>query len=133
MRKVISFLLEELDLVTDEVSFHFVTEGAIRELHKRFFNDATPTDCITLPLDSPSAKRMGYHVMGEAFICPKTALFYAKKEQIEPETEVYRYIIHCLLHFMGYTDAAPKKKAQMKRKEGACLKKLLFALKQNPF
>lgn len=125
MRKVISFLLKELKVSTNEVSFYFVTERKICKLHKDFFNDPTSTDCITFPLDAPHENSNSFHVLGEAFICPLTALNYAKLHGIDPHEELYRYIIHCILHLIGFTDIDPKERAKMKRKEAACLKKLI--------
>jgi probable rRNA maturation factor len=124
MRKAISFLLKDLQIATHEVIFHFVTDAKICELHKDFFNDPTSTDCITFPLDPPGDTPLGEHVLGEAFVCPKTALSYAKKHQIDPHVELYRYVVHCLLHLIGYDDIDPADRIKMKRKERSCLKKL---------
>lgn len=122
-------MLKDLKIATDEVSFYFVSETAICKLHQDFFNDPSSTDCITLPIDSTEKKEGDYHVLGEAFICPKTAIVYAKKHQIDPYEEVYRYVIHCLLHLIGYTDTSRKERARMKRKESACLKKVVHTIK----
>jgi probable rRNA maturation factor len=119
-------LLEELHIQTDELHFHFVTDKALRQLHATFFNDPSSTDCITFPLD-PVGETLPYHALGEAFICPKTALLYAKQHKIDPYEELYRYIVHCLLHLMGYEDTEPAARSKMKKKEGSCLKKLLQA------
>lgn len=125
MRKAISFLLQELKVSTDEVSFHFVTQRKICELHKEFFDDPTPTDCITFPLDAPDDGSSDFHILGEAFICPKTAILYGKSHHIDPHKEIYRYVVHCLLHLIGYTDIDPQERAKMKRKESSCLKKII--------
>lgn len=127
VKKVVSFLLKDLKISTNEVIFHFVSERKICLLHKEFFNDPSPTDCITFPLDSPSNKDAPHHILGEAFICPKTAVNYAKVIGIDPHDEIYRYLTHCILHLIGYTDTQPIEKAKMKRKERACLKKLAKA------
>ncbi|MBS0604074.1 MAG: rRNA maturation RNase YbeY [Verrucomicrobia bacterium] len=124
MRKVISFLLQELKISTDEIIIHFVSDAKLCSLHKEFFNDPTSTDCITFPLDPPQDKKNSYHVIGEAFVCPRTALLYAKKHGIDPYEELCRYVAHCLLHMIGYDDIAPGERAKMKRKEKICLKKL---------
>ncbi len=109
-------MLKLLKISTQELIIHFVTEKKICEIHKKFFNDPTPTDCITFPIDS--------HTLGEVFICPKTAKIYAKEHRIHPQEELHRYIIHCLLHLIGYDDIQPQERAKMRRKENACLKKL---------
>ncbi|MES2121524.1 MAG: rRNA maturation RNase YbeY [Chlamydiota bacterium] len=120
----VSFLLEKLGVSTDEIIIHFTTEKKISQIHADFFNDPTSTDCITFPIDLPEKKVGMHHVLGECFICPKVALAYASKYKIPPLHEVLRYVIHCLLHLIGYDDLTPKERTQMKRKERQCLKML---------
>jgi probable rRNA maturation factor len=120
VRKVVAFLLVALKIQAYEVIFHFVTEEAICKIHKNFFNDPTPTDCITFPLDPPGP----HSILGEAFVCPKTALNYATENGIDPYEELYRYVIHCLLHLIGYDDITPSDRIKMKRKEKCSLDRL---------
>lgn len=123
IRKAVSQLLEHLAVSTDSVIVHFTTEKKITQLHADFFNDPTSTDCITFPIDpiEKKAKRTAPHVLGECFVCPKVALRYAKKHKISPLNEIMRYVIHCLLHLVGYDDLTPKERSKMKRKEKECL------------
>jgi probable rRNA maturation factor len=123
LRKAISFLLQNLKISTHEVIFHFVTESTICQIHEEFFQDPSPTDCITFPIDPPELKKP-LHILGEAFICPKVALEYAQEHRLPPEQELMRYVVHCLLHLIGYTDTRTKERNKMKRKERLCLKKL---------
>ena len=125
MKKGVLFLLKELDVTTDEIALYFVTEQRIAKVHEEFFDDPSVTDCITFPLDPPGQQAGPSHILGEAFICPKTALKVAKRLGNCPHEELYRYVIHCLLHLIGYTDTALKERAKMKRKERECLKKLM--------
>ncbi len=124
VRKVVSFLFNALKISTDEIIIHFVSEAKICRLHKDYFNDPSSTDCITFPLDSPLHQKKTDRILGEAFICPKTALTYAKRLRIDPYEELYRYLVHCILHMIGYDDIHPNERAKMKRKERTCLKKL---------
>ena len=125
MRKAVSYLLKELKISTQEVIFHLVTEKQISLIHEDFFNDPSPTDCISFPIDAVEEGTTAHHLLGEAFICPKTALDYAKRHRLDPKTELYRYVVHCILHLIGYDDLQADERAKMKRKETACLKKLL--------
>ncbi|MBS0620451.1 MAG: rRNA maturation RNase YbeY [Verrucomicrobia bacterium] len=124
IKRAVSFLLTLLRIKTDEVILHFVTEKKICALHAEFFNDPTPTDCITFPFESSGPHK----VLGEAFICPKVALSYARARDLSPYEELYRYIIHTLLHLIGFDDLTLKERQKMRRKETACLKKLLAFL-----
>ncbi|MCL6755577.1 MAG: rRNA maturation RNase YbeY [Candidatus Rhabdochlamydia oedothoracis] len=119
---MVFFLFELLQIKTDEISIQFVSEKRISQLHALFFQNPAPTDCITFPIDSIPYKRNGYHLLGEIFICPKMAKQYAKKYQINPFEELCRYVVHGILHLIGFEDEKPDLRAQMKRKENACLK-----------
>lgn len=106
--------LKYLKVNCDEVHINFVSETAICKLHKDFFNDPSPTDCITLPIDNDES--FGYLLLGEVFICPKAALSYP-----DPLIETTRYLIHTLLHLVGYEDADAQGRSLMRRKERALL------------
>lgn len=112
-------LLSFLKLSIDEVSFQFVTEKKICELHAEFFEDPSPTDCITFPVDDPNTS--GYRLLGEVFVCPKTAKIYASSHGIDVYEELTLYVIHGLLHLIGYDDLHPNLKKKMRAKEKACL------------
>src|SRR5690606_21519279 len=86
----------------DEVSIQFVDTQMICDLHHRFFNDPTVTDCISFPIDQDGDT--GYRVLGEVFVCPKTGIDYAQEHLKNPYEEISLYIIHGLLHLMGYDD-----------------------------
>lgn len=101
----------------DEVTIYFVDTPTICELHERFFNDPTPTDCITFPLDQEEDEDFPYRILGEVFVCPETALKYAEKNQVDPLEETSLYIIHGLLHLMGYDDIEPDDILEMRQAE----------------
>jgi probable rRNA maturation factor len=88
--------------VCDEVSVCFVDTSTICTLHQDFFDDPSPTDCISFPLDEEPD--LTYRLLGEIFVCPKTALDYAAEHQLNPYEETTLYIIHGLLHLIGYDD-----------------------------
>ncbi|MGA8164096.1 MAG: rRNA maturation RNase YbeY [Waddliaceae bacterium] len=106
----------------DEVAVHFVGIQQISSLHQRFFNDASPTDCLSFPIDSPNEE--GYCVLGDAFICPKVALEYANENHEDPYEEITRYLVHSLLHLLGYDDQGPRE-AEMRRAEDRYMKQLM--------
>ena len=50
----------------DEVNIYFVDTQAISQLHKDFFNDPSPTDCIYFPIDD-TIGLIPYRLLGEVF------------------------------------------------------------------
>jgi probable rRNA maturation factor len=117
IKEVLSFL----NVNCKEISIYFTTEEEISKLHDEFFQDPTPTDCISFPLDDEH--------LGEVFVCPSVALDYAKKHDILPIQEVVLYVIHGILHLIGYDDMDPKSKKIMRAQEKKCMNHIQFMIK----
>lgn len=110
-------ILEKEKIESDEVILNFVDKKKIKKLHLKFFNNPEPTDCITIPIDKPKDKKSGYHILGEAFICPDVALENAKRFKTSIFYELNLYIIHTILHLIGYDDIKEKDIVLMRKKE----------------
>lgn len=122
VRSIVKAFLALEEKKYDEVSLYFVDTETICALHDRFFDDPSSTDCISFPIDSPEAE--GYRVMGDIFICPQTALDYAQKQGLDPYEEISLYIIHGLLHLIGYDDIKEKDRSAMRAAESKHMKNL---------
>lgn len=124
VESVVSFLIEANDLSCEEMIVHFVGKRKIAALHAEFFDDPTPTDCITFPIDSPEDPSC--KVLGELFICPQVAKEFAEEHGIPVYEELTLYLVHGFLHLLGYDDLTPderkKMRAQEKRWMGALAK-----------
>lgn len=96
----------------EEVNVYFVETETICELHEQFFQDPSPTDCISFPLDDEESP---YRILGEVFVCPATAIAYAAQHQVDCLEETILYLVHGLLHLMGYDDLTQKDRIQMTR------------------
>lgn len=116
VRKLVQSLLEYLEIDCEEIAIYFVSEQKICALHDRFFNDPSPTDCISFPVDEQT--------LGEIFVCPKTAVDYASKKGLDPYEEAALYIIHGILHLIGYDDLEAKERRTMRKKEKSCMRHL---------
>ena len=106
MKRVVTFVLDQCLTSCDEIGLYFVTKKQIGQLHAQFFQDPTPTDCITFPLDQD--------FLGEIFVCPKVAQEY---DPYHPHLEATLYIIHGILHLLGFNDIEQKERDKMKRKQ----------------
>jgi probable rRNA maturation factor len=98
----------------DEVSVYFVNTKTISSLHKQFFGDSSTTDTISFPLDLD--KDENYRILGEVFVCPKTGVDYASEYQSDAYFEITLYLVHGLLHLLGYDDLG-KKEIEMRHAE----------------
>lgn len=121
MEKMVALFLREYDVRCREVIIHFVDKKTISKLHKDVFDDPSPTDCISFPIDGPHDSAEG-SILGEVFVCPTVALEYVKKRGGDPDREIALYLFHGLLHLIGYDDTSPKERQEMRRQEKRCLK-----------
>lgn len=110
VKSLVEALLSKLQ-AKGEVTVHLVSKKKITQLHKVYFNDPTPTDCITLPIRTPE-------ILGDVFVCPEAAI---ECNPEDPYIETTLYIVHSILHLLGYDDIASKDRALMRKKEKECL------------
>ncbi|MBQ3239970.1 MAG: rRNA maturation RNase YbeY [Akkermansia sp.] len=83
-------VLSELPLV--EISV--VDDDTIARVHGEFLHDPTPTDAITFPY-------------GEILVSCDTAETYAQSHGLSAQEELFRYMVHGLVHLHGYLDYEP--------------------------
>ncbi len=113
------FVIQYMGVRCDELSFHFVTDEELCQLHAEFFNDPSKTDCITFPIDSHEDE--GYIMLGEVFISPQAAVDYANEHNSNPYDELTLYIIHGILHLLGYDDIEETDRLLMHSKQDEIL------------
>ncbi len=111
----VHYMLKFYRRTAQELSFHFVACSEMTQLHRKYFNDDAPTDCIGFPI------ALGASLLGDIFICPSTAISYAKEHDLDPHNEVMRYIVHALLHFFGFEDLTDRAAAAMRFQEDLTL------------
>jgi len=93
-----------------EIGLYFVGKKKITALHSEFFDDPTPTDCITFPYHDPK-------FLGEIFVCPQVASEYVDKQGGKLYEEITLYVVHGFCHLLGYDDFAIEDRKKMRRAE----------------
>lgn len=118
-KKKVKAIVEEIFVLKNisftELIIHFVTQEEISRIHKDFFNDPTPTDCITFPIREKN-------LLGEVFICPLAAIEYSPED---PYKETTLYLVHTILHLIGYNDIDPKEEIEMRKGENEIMDHLI--------
>lgn len=112
-KAVIRKVLECEGFRTDEICVHFVSQDEICRLHEEFFKDSSPTDCISFPVDDK--QETGYHVLGDVFICPRAAMQCVTSDLVYQEATLY--LVHGLLHLIGYNDLETSDIRKMRQAE----------------
>lgn len=116
VQKLVECVILENNRTCDAVNIYFVDTPTICDLHDQFFNDPSPTDCISFPLDDGDEIAFE-NILGEVFVCPDTAIAYALENNLNCYEEVSLYIVHGLLHLMGYDDVDEESLLEMRKAE----------------
>ena len=81
----------------DCVEISLVDDKTLARVHAEFLDDPTATDVITFPY-------------GEILVSCDTAARYAAEHSLSPQQELFRYMVHGLVHLHGYLDAEPEQR-----------------------
>ena len=109
---------EALDLADFELGIHFVTPAEMACVNWEFLKHEGPTDVITFNHQpDPDGS-----LHGELFICPAVAQTQAKEFKTKLADELGRYVIHGVLHLLGYDDLTPADRRVMKRHENTLVR-----------
>lgn len=92
----------------------------VHRLNREFLAHDYPTDVLSFSLDEDAAaERL---VDGEIYVDLDTAAERAPEFGTTFEDEARRYVVHGLLHLMGYDDATDAERAAMRRLEDLYLR-----------
>jgi rRNA maturation RNase YbeY len=98
-----------------EINYIFCNDAYLHKLNVEFLKQDNYTDIISF--DYTIGKRINCDI----FISVERVKENALKFKQTLENEIYRVIIHGVLHCMGYTDKEMKDSAMMRAEEDACL------------
>lgn len=82
------------------IEISIVDDETIARVHAEFLHDPGATDVITFPY-------------GEILASCDTAERYAAAHGLNREEELFRYMVHGLVHLQGYLDAEPAQRAAL--------------------
>ncbi len=102
-----------------KLSIAFVDNNEIKKLNNRYFNSNDITDVIAFPSSNHKSS-----LNGEIVVSVEIAVNTAAKENIDVEAEIILYVVHGLLHLMGYRDGNRNDAEIMHDKESRILKSL---------
>ena len=101
----------------------------IRELNRKYLGKDRHTDVLSFPLedvDWPGNGSNGW-VNGEIIASAEMAFQQAKARNLDPRAELLLYLVHGLLHLLGYNDQTHEEAERMHRREDEVLEQFGFA------
>ena len=103
-----------------KLSIALVDDACMSELHQRYLDIPTSTDVLTFDLGEGSDDM----VEGEIVVCVDTAIREAAVRNLPLSTETLLYIVHGVLHLLGYDDHDETAAERMHRVEDDVLTQL---------
>lgn len=108
-----------------ELSILFVGSKRICTLNRDFRKIDRPTDVLAFSMCEGKDAGLHPEILGDIVICPQIAKRYAKIYKTTIEYEICLYLVHGILHLLGYNDASLKTRSAMEREEARILKRIV--------
>ena len=117
IRRWASRVLSAVDRQGTALSLVFVDDREMRILHQKYLGKSSPTDVLAFGQKG--------NLLGDIVISVETAKRRAPEFGNRWDVELLLYLIHGILHLVGFRDSAPNEKRKMRRKEEEILNRLL--------
>ena len=105
-------VLEEAELERAQVSLAVIDDPAMHELNRRHLDHDYPTDVLSFVLEQSNGE-----LEGEVIVSIETAESQAREYGWAAEDELLLYVIHGVLHLIGYDDKSPEACEEMRLAE----------------
>ncbi len=123
IHKLISLLSNDLKFSVGNLEISFVDSAEIKEVNNKYLKHNYSTDIITF---NYSSKRD--IIDGEIIISLDDSKNNSKRYHSTIKQEIFRVIIHGILHLIGYNDINKKERRIMKSKENYYVRKYINLL-----
>ncbi len=124
--KLIKIVCKKYKIKNAHIEIDIVNDLQIRRLSRKYLKKDHVTDCISFDL-SDDRKTKFFLVIANA----QRAAKIAKKMRTNSEAELLLYILHGLLHSLGFDDTAKKDAELMHKTEDDFLSKIGLGLVYN--
>ena len=111
---ILNLLSQEGALYPVEITVCFMRDRQIKQLNRKYLNKDAPTDVLAFAMPHP--KEPGKNIFDIA-VSADTAVRNSRFFKSTPQKELKLYVIHGLLHLLGYDDLTLRKAALMRKKE----------------
>jgi probable rRNA maturation factor len=96
-----------------EVDVAVVAADEMASLNRRFLGHRGPTDVLSFDLSGPGEDAL----VAQIIVCGDVAVREARRRRLRPQRELLLYVLHGLLHLIGYDDTDADAAARMHARE----------------
>ncbi len=137
LKQIAAALLADLKIEKADLGIHLVAAPEMTRLNEKFLRHKGVTDVITFdycdntvgadvrrllnqkPAPEKRQRETPYvvsykNIHGEIFVCVDEAVLQARKFGTSWQSEVVRYIVHGVLHLLGFDDSSANARRKMK-------------------
>lgn len=111
------FVLAQENASEKEVSVLLVGDEEMSDLNARYRSRNTPTDVLAFPMHSGKEDGPEMALLGDVVVSAERAVEYAARHRLDLAEELSLYLVHGILHLIGYDDANPRDRKKMRRRE----------------
>ena len=119
--KCAEFVLKKMNEGKAELSLLFVNDSYIKRLNRKYRNVDLKTDVLAFPMREGYGLPGNSLILGDVVISAETAKREAKKRKVNVQKEILFYLVHGMLHLLGYKDEASKDRKVMILKQSELL------------
>jgi probable rRNA maturation factor len=120
-------VLADSKFASATVSLAVVDDSTMQELNRRYLNHDWPTDVLSFVLE-----QQGDHLEGEVVLSADTAAAAAVEAGWNAAYEQLLYVIHGVLHLVGYDDTTPEASDGMRSAERSYLRRCGVEIPDSP-
>lgn len=99
------------------VGVHLCGESEMSQLHDQYMGDPSPTDVMSFEADEEDE---GY--LGDVIACVDVAKEESAEHDHDERVELQFYVVHGVLHLLGYDDHTTEDRAEMHRLQKEALR-----------
>jgi probable rRNA maturation factor len=126
LKKLVTDVCNRFELSTAVVSIAIVGDAEIRRINGQFLNRSCVTDCLSFDLSDDRTHARGGENSARSFevvVNGEMAVREANLRGHSSEAELLLYVIHGMLHNLGFDDSTPKKAKKMHQAEDEILQR----------
>ena len=113
--ELIAFAARAEKVRIGEIDVAVVSPQQIASMNRRYLGHRGATDVLSFDLSGPSSQAAG--ICGQIVVCGAGAVREARGRGFGPQRELLLYVLHGLLHLVGYDDSEPSAAAVMSRRQ----------------
>ncbi len=124
LKGIVKSVLGYAGIKDASLSIVFATDREIKRLNRLYLGKNRFTDVLSFSMREGKRLKKDSSILGDIVISVDRARKQARRFDSTFEKEMYLYIIHGILHLLGYCDEVPSSRKRMRRKEEEILKAL---------